>query len=259
MEMKSGRNFSLEFADSLSMIVNEEMGRFLKWDEPVGKKISFQTGPNPTDLTAYTVVGVVKDFHFATIRHKLEPLFILYNKDNGAMAIKVKAEGIKETMAFIEETWKKVMPGSTFDFAFLDDQFANLYRNEQAFATMFSHFTVLAIVIAAMGLFALSAYTTEQRRQEIGIRKVMGASNTSILIKIATEFVQLVTIAFVLAAVIAWLVMNQWLRDFQYSIKIGPGIFIAAGAVSILIAVLTVSYQSLKAAMTNPVESLRSE
>lgn len=259
MEMKSGRNFSLEFADSLSMIINEEMGRFLKWDEPVGKKISFQTGPNPTDLTAYTVVGVVKDFHFATIRHKLEPLFILYNKDNGAMAIKVKAEGIKETMAFIEETWKKVMPGSTFDFAFLDDQFANLYRNEQAFATMFSHFTVLAIVIAAMGLFALSAYTTEQRRQEIGIRKVMGASNTSILIKIATEFVQLVTIAFVLAAVIAWLVMNQWLRDFQYSIKIGPGIFIAAGAVSILIAVLTVSYQSLKAAMTNPVESLRSE
>jgi putative ABC transport system permease protein len=259
MEMKSGRNFSLDFADSLSMIVNEEMGRFLKWEEPVGRKISFQTGPNPTDLTAYTVIGVVKDFHFATIRHKLEPLFILYNKDNGAMAIKAKAEGMKETIAFIEETWKKVMPGSTFDYAFLDDQFANLYRNEQAFATMFTHFTVLAIVIAAMGLFALAAYTTEQRRQEIGIRKVMGASNGSILIKLTTEFVLLVMVAFVLATVIAWFVMNQWLQDFQYSIKIGPGIFLVAGGASILIAVLTISYQSLKAMMANPVESLRSE
>ncbi len=259
MELKSGRNFSLDFADSLSMIVNEEMGRFLKWDEPVGKKISFQTGPNPTDLTAYTVVGVLKDFHFATIRHKLEPLFILYNKDNGAMAIKVKAEGMQESLAFIEETWKKVMPGSTFDYAFLDDQFANLYRNEQAFATMFTHFTGLAIIIAAMGLFALAAYTTEQRRQEIGIRKVMGASNGSILIKLTSEFVLLVMVAFVFATVIAWFVMNQWLQDFQYSIKIGPGIFLVAGAASVLIAVLTISYQSLKAMMANPVESLRSE
>lgn len=259
MELSSGRNFALEFADSLSMIINEEMGRFLKWDEPVGKKISFQTGPNPTDLTAYTVVGVVKDFHFATIRHKLEPLFILYSKDNGAMAIKVKADGMKETLTFVEETWKKVFPGSTFEFAFLDDQFANLYRNEQAFATMFTHFTVLAIIIAVMGLFALSAYTTEQRKQEIGIRKVMGASNGSILIKLTTEFVVLVMIAFVLAAIIAWLVMSQWLQDFQYSIKIGPGVFMVAGVASVLIAVLTVSYQSLKATLTNPVESLRSE
>jgi putative ABC transport system permease protein len=183
------------------------------------------------------------------------------------MAIKAKvgtalggAEGgMKETLAFIEETWRKVMPGSPFDYAFLDDQFANLYRNEQAFATMFTHFTALAIVIAAMGLFALSAYTTEQRRQEIGIRKVMGASNSSILIKLTGEFVQLVLIAFVLAAAIAWFVMNQWLLDFQYSIRIGPGIFLVAGGASILIAILTISYQSLRAMMANPVESLRSE
>lgn len=259
MEVKSGRNFSPDFSDSLSMIINEEMARFLKWDEPVGKKISFQTGPNPTDLTAYTVIGMVKDFHFATIRHKLEPLFILYSKDNGAMAIKVKADDMKGTIAFIEETWKKVMPGTTFDYAFLDDQFANLYRNEQAFATMFTHFTVLAIVIAAMGLFALAAYTTEQRKQEIGIRKVMGASNSSILVKLTSEFVLLVVVAFGLATVIAWFVMSQWLQDFQYSIKIGPGVFLLAGGASILIAVLTISYQSLKAMMANPVESLRSE
>src|SRR6185436_15427333 len=159
MTINDGRAFSEEFDDSLNMIINEEMARMLKWNDAVGKKVSLQSGPNPTDLTAYTVVGVLKDFHFATIRHKLEPMFMLYNENNGSVAIKAKAENMKETLAFLEQTWKKVNPGSTFEYAFLDEQFANLYRNEQAFATMFSHFTGLAIVIAVLGLFALSAFT----------------------------------------------------------------------------------------------------
>src|SRR5690606_6627464 len=171
MKMVMGRNFGKEFNDSLSMIINEEMTRLLKWDDPIGRTISLQTGPNPTDLTGYTVVGVVKDFHFATIRHKLEPMFMLYNENNGAVSIKLKASNIRETIGYIEETWKKVNPGSTFEYAFLDEQFANLYRNEQAFATMFTHFTILALVVAVLGLFALSAFTAEQRRKEIGIRK----------------------------------------------------------------------------------------
>jgi putative ABC transport system permease protein len=259
MSILAGRNFALEFNDSLSMIINEEMMRLLKWDEAVGRKISLQSGPNPTDQTAYTVVGVVKDFHFATIRHKLEPLFMLYNRNNSSMAIKIKADNASETIASIEEGWKKVNPGSTFEYDFLDEQFANLYRNEQAFASMFTHFTVLAIIIAGLGLFALSAFTAEQRKKEIGIRKVLGASNSAILVKLSSEFVQLVGVSFILASVVAYYVMEKWLSDFQYSIKIGAGVFLLAGVTSLGIAMLTISFQALKAALRNPVDSLRSE
>ena len=145
------------------------------------------------------------------------------------------------------------------EIGFLDEQFANLYRNEQAFSTMFTHFTLLAIVIAGLGLFALSAFTVEQRKKEIGIRKVMGASNTIILYNLSMEFVQLVVLAFLLASVLSYFVMNQWLKDFQYRIEIGIGIFIVAGIASLMVALLTVSFQAMKASIANPVETLRSE
>ncbi|WP_333821460.1 ABC transporter permease [Ohtaekwangia sp.] len=259
IRIAEGRNFSLDYDDSLSMIINEEMARLLKWTDPVGKKIGLQNGANPADLTNYTVVGVAKDFHFATVRHKLEPMFLLYNKNNGALAVKAKAENMKATLAFIEDTWKKVNPGTTFEYAFLDEQFSNLYRNEQAFASMFTHFTALAMIIAGLGLFALSAFTAQQRKKEIGIRKVLGAGNGSILFKLSAEFVQLIIVAFALASVIAYFVMDKWLNDFQYSISIGAGIFILAGASSVIIALLTISFQALKAALSNPVDALRSE
>ena len=259
MKMTAGRNFSLDYGDSLSMIINEEMVRLLKWEEPVGKKISLQSGPNPTDLTAYTVVGVVKDFHFATIRHKLEPMFMLYSANNPSLSIRVKTGAVKDAIPFIEETWKKINPGTTFDYAFLDEQFANLYRNEEAFASMFTHFTVLAMVIAGLGLFALSAYTTEQRKKEIGIRKVLGASSGNILYKLSSEYVILVLISFSIASVIAYFVMEKWLQDFQYSISISAGIFILAGVAALAIALLTVSFQAVRAALMNPVNSLRNE
>ncbi|MBK5279785.1 MAG: FtsX-like permease family protein, partial [Bacteroidia bacterium] len=133
------------------------------------------------------------------------------------------------------------------------------YRNEQAFAKMFTHFTALAILIAGLGLFALSAFTAEQRKKEIGIRKVMGASNGNILYKLSAEFIGLVCIAFVLASIASYFVMNQWLKDFQYRIEIGAGIFIVTGLASVFIVLLTISFQSFKAALANPVESLRNE
>jgi putative ABC transport system permease protein len=260
MKMVQGRNFSVEYSDSVSMIINEEMVRLLKWTDPIGKKISIQTGPNPdTDRTAYTVIGVVKNFHFATIRHKLEPMFMLYNKDNGALSVKVKSENMNETLSFIEETWKKVNPGTTFEYAFLDEQFANLYRNEQAFANMFTHFTILALIIAGLGLFALSAFTAEQRKKEIGIRKVLGASNANIFYKLSFEFILLICISFVLASAIAYFTMERWLQDFEYSIRIGLEVFLLAGLASIMIALLTISFQSLKAAFNNPADALRTE
>lgn len=260
MKLVAGRNFTETGSDSLSMIINEEMMRLLKWEgDAVGRKISLQSGPQPTDLTAYSVVGVVKDFHFATIRHKLEPLFMLYGRNNNALSIKVKSGNIEETIAFVESAWKKVNPGSTFDFAFLDEQFANLYRNEKAFASMFTHFTALAIIIAALGLFALSAYTTEQRRKEIGIRKVLGASNSNIFYKLSSEYIVLVLISFVLASLLAYFVMDKWLQDFQYAIEMSAGIFIIAGLCAVVISLLTISFQAIKAAVSNPVNSLRSE
>jgi putative ABC transport system permease protein len=260
MKMVAGRNFK-ESGDSLSMIINEEMVRLLKWEgDAVGRTISLQTGPNAaTDQTPYTVVGVVKDFHFATIRHRLEPMFMLWGANNPALSIRIKGDNISETIADIEATWKKVNPGSTFEYAFLDEQFANLYRNEKAFSSMFTHFTILAIVIAILGLFALSAFTTEQRRKEIGIRKVLGASNTSIFYKLSSEYIILVLVSFVLASIVAYFVMQQWLHDFQYAIEIGPGIFLAAGILAVVISLLTISFQAIKAAVSNPVNSLRNE
>ena len=259
MKMAQGRNFSLEYSDSVSMIVNEEMVRLMKWTDAIGKKIGIQTGPNAGDRTPYTVIGVVKDFHFATIRHKLEPMFMLYSKDNGALSVKVNIENIKEAISFMEETWKKVNPGTSFEYAFLDEQFANLYRNEQAFANMFTHFTILALVIAGLGLFALSAFTAEQRKKEIGIRKVLGASNANIFYKLSAEFIGLILISFVLASTIAYFIMERWLKDFQYSIKIGVEVFLFAGLTSLTIALVTISFQSLKAAFNNPADALRSE
>jgi putative ABC transport system permease protein len=184
---------------------------------------------------------------------------MLYSKDNGALSIKVKSENMKETLSFVEETWKKVNPGTTFEYAFLDEQFANLYRNEQAFANMFTHFTILALTIAGLGLFALSAFTAEQRKKEIGIRKVLGATNATIFYKLSFEFIALVLISFVLASVIAYFIMEKWLQDFQYSIDIGIEVFLMAGLGSLLIALLTISFQSLKAAFNNPADALRSE
>ncbi|HZY78995.1 MAG TPA: FtsX-like permease family protein, partial [Cyclobacteriaceae bacterium] len=259
MEMASGRNFSLQYKDSANVIVNEEMIRFLKWDveSAIGKKIGQQIGATRNDLGYYTIVGVVKDFHFATIRHKLEPLMLFYNKNNPALAIKVKAEKMNETIAFIEDTWKKVNAGATFDYAFLDEQFANLYANEKAFAGMFTHFTVLAMIIAGLGLFALSAFTAEQRRKEIGIRKVLGASNGNILYNLSAEFMLLISISFVLACGASWFMMDRWLGEFQYRIAMSIWVFLGAGLAAMAIAMLTISFQAIKAALTNPVDSLR--
>jgi putative ABC transport system permease protein len=259
MQIKNGRNFSLEFADSASVIVNEEMVRFLKWDHEsaIGKKMGQLSGPGPNDYTYFTIVGVVKDFHFATIKHKLEPLVLFYNNNNPALSIKVKAENMDETIAFIENTWKTVNAGATFEYAFLDEQFANLYTNEKAFAGMFTHFTVLAMIIAGLGLFALSAFTAEQRRKEIGIRKVLGASNGNILYNLSAEFMILISISFVLASCASWFMMDRWLGEFQYHITMSAWTFIAAGVASLAIALATISFQALKAAFTNPIESLR--
>ncbi|MDO8967744.1 ABC transporter permease [Algoriphagus sp.] len=252
MSIREGRNFSLETSDSLSIIINEEMAKLFEWEEPIGMKV---------DLGNVTVevIGVVKDFHFATIRHKVEPLMMFFNAQNSQMALKVDAHNLNQTLADIEATWKSVNPETPFEYNFLDAEFANLYRNDQAFSSMFLHFAILAILIACLGLFGLSAYTAEQRQKEISIRKVFGASPGNIMVKLSLEFIGLVSIAIVLATILSYFAMSQWLQDFQYRIQIQPLVFLVAGLMAILITLLTISFQTVKATFSNPIKSLKSE
>ncbi|WP_128545972.1 ABC transporter permease [Larkinella soli] len=261
MKILKGRNFSLDFpADSASsMLVNEEMARLLNWSDPVGKTVRLQTGPTPTDLTAYKVVGLVKDFHFATIRHKVEPLFMLFNRNNGQLAVKINTANAPETLAFIEQTWKRINPETPYDFSFLDEDFGKLYRSEQAFATMFSHFTILALFIAVLGLFGLAAFTAEQRRKEIGIRRVLGAETGSLLFLLSKDFVRLVLVAFVVASPLAWYLMDRWLAGFAYRTDQSAVLFVVAGLAAVLVTLITVNVQVFKTVNANPVKSLRSE
>lgn len=252
MTIQEGRNFSLASSDTSSVIINEEMAKLFEWDVPIGRKLDLG------NQTA-TVVGVVKNFHFATIRHKVEPLLLFYNPQNSQMALKVDAQNLNETLAAIETTWKTVNPQTPFEFNFLDAEFANLYQNDQAFASMFLHFAILAILIACLGLFGLSAYTAEQRKKEISIRKVLGASPGNIMMKLSTEFISLVSIAFIIGTVLSYFTMNQWLQDFQYRIQIEPWVFLLAGVLALLITVMTISFQTIKATFSDPIRSLKSE
>ncbi|MFC5411002.1 FtsX-like permease family protein [Larkinella bovis] len=261
MKIRKGRNFSLDLpADSASsMLINEEMARLLNWNDPIGKIIRLPTGPNPTDATAYTVVGLIKDFNFATIRHKVEPLLMLYNKNNNQLAVKINTANAPETLAFIEKTWKRINPETPYEYSFLDEDFGKLYRSEQAFATMFSHFTVLALFIAVLGLFGLAAFTAEQRRKEIGIRRVLGAETGSLLYLLSREFIRLVLVAFVIASPLAWYLMNRWLDGFAYRTDQSAILFVIAGVAAVLVTLITVNLQVFKTVTTNPVKSLRSE
>jgi putative ABC transport system permease protein len=259
MEIISGRNFATEFSDSTSMLINEEMARLFNWDDPVGKTINLGNPATDATSTPLTVVGLVKDFHFASIKHKVEPIFMVYQPANGAMAIKVSTANLPETISHIEKTWKAINPNTPFEYNFLDDQFANLYRNERAFSAMFTHFAILAIVIACLGLFSLSAFTAEQRRKEISIRKVLGASLFGIWMRLSMEFILLIGIAIIIATGLAWWAMNDWLNDFQYRITLDFYPFALAAIGSVVIALLTISYQTIKATLINPAEILKGE
>jgi putative ABC transport system permease protein len=259
IQVLQGRNFSTDFpADSASsMIINEEMTRLLDWPNPIGKTIRLETGPQ--QYATYQVVGLVKDFHFATIRHKVEPVFMLYNKNNGQLAVKINTAEVSQTLGYIEQTWKRVNAETPFEYNFLDEDFANLYRSEQTFASMFSHFTILALFIAVLGLLGLSAFTAQQRRKEISIRKVLGAEVSQIMFLLSKDFLRLVLVAVVIALPVAWYFMRQWLEDFAYRTDMNPFVFIGAAVTAILVALLTVSYLSYKAAQANPIKSLRNE
>ncbi len=261
MEIMKGRNFSKEYgSDSAAMLITETTAQMLGYDDPVGKTIYSPSGiPGDGALVPVQVIGVVKDFHFESLRKKLGPLCFFLGKSTGLASFKVSATSAKTLIPQIENKWKALAPGMPFSYRFMNDSFNEMYRNEQRAGTLAVVFAVLAVFIACLGLFGLVTYMAEQRTKEIGIRKVLGASVSNVVSMLSKDFLVLVAIASVLAFPIAWWAMNKWLQDFAYRINISVWVFVLAAVAALLIALITVSFQAFKAAIANPVKSLRTE
>ena len=258
MHIVKGRTFSKDFGgDSASMIINETVAALLGYNDPIGKKVYGNDG-NGT-ITAYNVIGVVENFHFSSLRENIGPLCLLLGTSRGFASFKVSTKDIKPLLSRIESKWKAMAPQIPFSYRFLDDAFNEMYDEEERIGKVALSFAVLAILIACLGLFGLATYMAEQRTKEIGVRKVLGATVGNIVSMLSKDFLKLVIISAVFAFPLAWWGMDKWLQDFAYRINIGWWIFIAAGLVALVIALLTVSFQAIKAAIANPVKSLRTE
>ncbi len=267
MKVLEGRDFnSLQASDSSGVLINEAAVRVLGFgQEPLGKKFIQIIGhnpdgtPNPKNTKTWTVIGVVQDFHFESMKDAIEPLALFLRPSTGSIALRFEASHTTDVIDLAEKTWKKMAPGTEFIYSFLDEDFERMYAAEYRLGKIFATFSGLAILIACLGLFGLTAFTAEQRTKEIGIRKVLGASIPSIVMLLSKEFGVLVMIAYVLAAPAAWYSTNWWLEGYTYKTEIGVFVYLLAGIAAFGVAWLTMSYQSIKAAISNPVKSLRSE
>ena len=255
MRIVEGRDFSPEMAsDSLAVIINETMARKLGHENPVGMRISrFWGGP---DLH---VIGIIEDFHFESVKGEITGLCMVLGNSNSTVAVKAGTEDITGLLGAITTVWDKFQPYQPFRYNFLDERFARMYEDVKRTSMVFSSLAALAVIVACLGLFALSAFMTEQRRKEISVRKVLGASLGSIFQLLTLSFVKLVLISLVIAVPIAWKMMQKWLEDFENRTDVNWDVFLLAGIIVISIAVITISYQSVRAALTDPVDNLRSE
>ncbi|MEQ9021276.1 MAG: FtsX-like permease family protein, partial [Pseudomonadales bacterium] len=260
MELAAGRNYDPSFgADQQeSIIINEAMMESLGWDEAVGKNLVF--GNN----TTRKIVGVIKDFHFSSMRHKIEPLMIYYNPGpNNNLVLKVSPTNVRETLDFLEAEWNATFPNYPFDYQFFDQEFNQIFASDELFARLVNTFTLLSIVLSALGLFGLSFFMVEQRKKEIGVRKVLGSTVRQIVQLLMKEFVILIILANVIAWPIAFYFLKGWISDFQYRIDLwgidNLAIYLFAGIGALLVAMIAVSYKSIRAALSNPVNSLRDE
>ena len=236
-------------------ILNESAVKSMGWktEEAVGKKM-FMGSHRPGEVKA-----VIKDFHFASLHNPIEPLILFPGGWGNIMLVKTSGKSLSSTISFIEKKWKELAPHRPFEYRFLDEEFAKLYAGELRTGKVFSIFSGLAILLACIGLLGLSAYSIKQRVKEIGVRKVLGAPVLNIALLLSGNFLKLVFIAFIIASPLAWWTMNKWLQDFEYRISITWWMFAVAGMAALLIALITVSFQAIKAAVANPVKSLRTE
>jgi putative ABC transport system permease protein len=258
MHIIKGRAFSMDFGgDSSAVVINETTAGLLGYADPIGKKI-YRIGDDNKPV-AYSIIGVVKNFNFESLKQRIGPLSFFIGGRNGMASFKVNAADITGLVKKIENLWKEMNPGMPFEYAFLDDSFNEMYKSEQRVGKIALIFSTLAILIACLGLFGLATFISEQRTKEIGIRKVLGASVQGIVRLLSKDFMKLVGISFVIAAPLSWWIMNNWLKDFAYRIPLEWWIIGVAGLIALLIALTTVSFQAIKAAIANPVTSLRSE
>ena len=251
MQLIEGRNFFP--ADSQAVVINQTLATNLHLKDPIGRKITNNGGE------VFTVIGLVRDFNFESLRDKVGGLAMRLGKNPSMVAVKINTADMAGTMTGLLGVWKKFAPDLPIRYTFLDEDFASMYADLQRMTGIFTCFALLAICIACLGLFALSAFMAEQRSKEIGIRKVLGASIAGITTLMSKDFLRLVLLAFLIASPLAWWGMTLWLRDFVYRISIGWWVFAFAGGAALVIALFTVSFQSIRSAMANPVDSLRSE
>jgi putative ABC transport system permease protein len=258
MKMNEGRNFSRDFgSDSTAIILNETAVKLAGFQNPIGKKI-YREKKN-SGLQVYTIIGVVENFNFASLRENVEGLSLKLGNNSWETAYRFNTSDVNGLLSTIENKYKAAAPGMPFKYEFLDEAFENMYRQERRVGTVALVFALLAIIIACLGLFGLATYIAEQRTKEIGIRKVLGASVTNIVKMLSTDFVKLVMLAFVIATPIAWWFMNKWLQEFAFRIDLHWGVFVVTGLVALVIALITLSFQAIRAAMANPVVSLKTE
>ncbi|MEP7252380.1 MAG: ABC transporter permease [Ginsengibacter sp.] len=259
MRIVAGRNFSREFGtDSNAVIINETAAKNLGYSEPIGKKI-YSIGGAFGPAVTYTIIGVVKNFNFESLRKNIGSVSFFLHASTGLASFKVNAANLSGILKAAETNWKQMAPGMPFSYRFLDDSFTDMYRVETRVGQIALIFSVLAIFIACLGLFGLATFIAEQRTKEIGIRKVLGASTQGIVRMLSKDFVKLVAISFIISAPLAWLLMHKWLQDFAYRVDLSWWIFFLALAISLFIAIATISVQAIRAAIANPAKSLRTE
>ncbi len=261
MEIVKGRNFSKDYgSDSSALLITETTAGILGYADPIGKQLY---APSDIDgvkkMIPYNIIGVVRDFHYESLKQKVGPLCMRLSNSTGLVSFKITTANAKPLIAQIENKWKVLAPELPFSYRFMNDSFNEMYRSEQRVGTIAIVFAILAILIACLGLFGLVTYMAEQRNKEIGIRKVLGASAKNVVTMLSKDFLVLVIIASVVAFPVGWWMMHNWLKAFEYRIDISIWIFVVAGLTALFIALLTVSYQAMKAAIANPVKSLRTE
>ena len=257
--MAAGRNFSKDYStDTSNYILNETAVKALGWNavNAVGKDFKYGS-------VSGHVIGVIKDFHFESMHQLIAPMVLVMFPPRTAyfnnLSVKFSGSNTTKSLAYLESTWKKFIPDIPFEYNFLDENFDRLYESEQRQGTIFTTFACIAIFIASLGLLGLSAFTISQRIKEIGVRKVLGADTSSIVILLSTEFLKLVAIAAIIAFPVAWYSMRNWLKDFAYRVNIQWWVFLLAAVAAMLVVLVTVSFQVIKAAVANPIKSLRSE
>jgi putative ABC transport system permease protein len=253
MQMAEGRSFDQSLSDTMKFIVNEEAVRVMGMDSAVGKTLSVWGVTTP-------IIGVVKNFNYGGLKQKVQPLVMtVYKPLVSAVSIKIAPNSTIETMEKIEAKWKEILPDEPFTFSFFDKNIDNLYRTEKRISTLFTYFSALAIVISCLGLFGLASFMAEQKFKEIGIRKTLGASTKSIALLLIWQFTKWVIVANSAGWIVSYYTISLWLREYPYKIDLSVWPFLISAVASIGVAVLTILYQSVKAARINPINAIKYE